>query len=149
MDAADSAQWRARAAGRVGRIDDRGDALVDVDYTTGRRPSTVEEAAGSPALVLYVLYVLSVRRTRRRPCSRVELHHLPTGTMAGFEHTEQTLAEHVRRAEVTAAAIRAATSAVDAGAADLSAAFPVVPGAQCGGCSFRRSCPEGRAALRG
>ncbi|WP_235564335.1 PD-(D/E)XK nuclease family protein [Modestobacter sp. Leaf380] len=175
--AADSAEWRARAAGwvdehvagldpadpplaterqvtvrtatlsvsgRVDRIDDRGEELVVVDYKTGRRPSTEGEAASSPALALYVL---GVRRTLRRPCSRVELHHLPTGTVAGFDHTEATLAEHVRRAEATAAAATAATAAVTAGG-DTGAAFPVVTGRQCAGCSFRRSCPEGRAAVR-
>ncbi len=178
VDAADSAQWRERAAGwvdehvagldpadpplaterqvtvttdrlsvsgRVDRIDDRGDALVVVDYKTGRRTSTEEEAASSPALALYVL---GVRRTLRRPCSRVELHHLPTGTVAAFDHTEQTLAEHVRRAEATAAAVTTAVAATATGT-DPDEAFPVVTGRQCSGCSFRRSCPEGRAARRG
>lgn len=132
-------------SGRVDRIDERGAELVVVDYKTGRRPSTEAEAADSQALALYVL---GVRRTFRRPCTRVELHHLPTATVAAFEHTPETLAGHVERAEATARAATAATAAVEAGA-DPDTAFPVVTGQHCAGCPFRRSCPEGRAALRG
>jgi len=129
-------------SGRVDRIDDRGDELVVVDYKTGRVPSTDDDARGSPALALYVL---GVRRTLRRPCNRVELHHLPSGTVAAFEHTDRSLANHVRRAEDIAADIVAATTAVAEGA-DPDDAFPTVPGRQCGWCDFRPSCPTGRAA---
>ena len=66
---------RLALSGRVDRIDQRGDELVVVDYKTGRNPSTDDEARGSPALAAYVL---GVRRTLRRPCNRVELHHLPS-----------------------------------------------------------------------
>ncbi len=88
---------------------------------------------------------LGVRRTLRRPCSRVELHHLPSGTVAAFEHTDRSQANHVRRAEDVAADITAATAAVDAWA-DPDVAFPAVPGRQCGWCDFRPSCAVGRAA---
>src|SRR5919206_43152 len=93
-------------------VDQPGDELVIVDYKTGRSVSTDDEARGSPALAAYVL---GVRRTLRRPCSRVELHHLPSGTVAAFEHTDRSLANHVRRAEDIAADIAAATEALDAG----------------------------------
>ena len=96
---------RLALSGRVDRIDQRGDELVVVDYKTGRCRSTDDEARGSPALAAYVL---GVRRTLRRPCSRVELHHLPSGTVAAFEHTERSLANHVRRAEDIAIDITAA-----------------------------------------
>lgn len=129
-------------SGRVDRIDRRGDELVVVDYKTGRVPSTEDEARGSPALALYVL---GVRRTLRRPCSRVELHHLPSGTVAAFEHTDRSLANHVRRAEDIAADIGTATEALAAGA-DADEAFPPAPGQQCSWCDFRSSCPTGRAA---
>ena len=86
---------RLALSGRVDRIDQRGDELVIVDYKTGRSVCTDDEARGSPALAAYVL---GVRRTLRRPCSRVELHHLPSGTVAAFEHTDRSLANHVRRA---------------------------------------------------
>jgi RecB family exonuclease len=133
---------RLAVSGRVDRIDARGDELVVVDYKTGRVPSTEDEARGSPALALYVL---GVRRTLRRPCTRVELHHLPSGTVAAFEHTDRSLANHVRRAEDVAEDITAATAARDAGAGD-DEAFPPVPGQQCSWCDFRRSCPTGQAA---
>ncbi len=133
---------RLALSGRVDRIDQRGDELVVVDYKTGRVPSTEDEARGSPALAAYVL---GVRRTLRRSCSRVELHHLPSGTVAAFEHTDRSLANHVRRAEDVAADIGAATEALEAGQ-DPDEAFPAVPGRQCSWCDFRPSCPTGQAA---
>jgi putative RecB family exonuclease len=133
---------RLALSGRVDRIDQRGDELVIVDYKTGRAVCTDDEARGSPALAAYVL---GARRTLRRPCSRVELHHLPSGTVAAFEHTDRSLANHVRRAEDVAADITAATEAMAEGQ-DADAAFPAVPGRQCGWCDFRPSCPTGQAA---
>jgi putative RecB family exonuclease len=133
---------RLALSGRVDRIDKRGDELVVVDYKTGRSVCTDDEARGSPALAVYVL---GVRRTLHRPCSRVELHHLPSGTVAAFEHTERSLANHVRRAEDVAADIGAATEALAAGAGP-DEAFPATPGRQCGWCDFRPSCPTGQAA---
>jgi putative RecB family exonuclease len=133
---------RLALSGRVDRIDRRGDELVVVDYKTGRIPSTDDEARGSPALAAYVL---GVRRTLRRPCSRVELHHLPSGTVAAFEHTDRSLANHVRRAEDIAADIAVATEAVAAGQSPDDA-FPPAPGRQCSWCDFRPSCPVGQAA---
>ncbi|WP_239520489.1 RecB family exonuclease [Blastococcus saxobsidens] len=133
---------RMTLSGRVDRIDERGEELVVVDYKTGRSPSTDDEARGSQALALYVL---AVRRTMRRPCSRVELHHVPSGTVAAFEHTERSLANHARRAEDIAIDIGAAMQAVADGE-DADAAFPAVPGVQCGWCDFRSSCPTGQAA---
>jgi len=133
---------RMTLSGRVDRIDERGDELVVVDYKTGRVPSTDDEARGSQALALYVL---AVRRTLRRPCNRVELHHLPTVIVASSEPTEKSLANHVRRAEDVAVDIGAATQAMDAGQ-DPDEAFPAVPGRQCSWCDFRPSCPTGQAA---
>ena len=133
---------RLAVSGRVDRIDERGDELVVVDYKTGRHVPEEADARGSPALALYVL---GVRRTLRRACRRVELHHLPTGTVAAVEHDDASLAEHRERAEVTAAAIGAATAELAAGA-DPDAAFPARPGPGCRWCDFRRVCPPGRAA---
>jgi RecB family exonuclease len=134
---------RLAVSGRIDRIDQRGDELVVVDYKTGRVPSTEDEARGSPALALYVL---GVRRTLRRACSRVELHHLPSRTVAVFEHTERSLANHVRRAEDIATDIETATAALAEGD-DVDAAFPPVTGQQCSWCDFRPSCPAGQAAV--
>jgi len=129
-------------SGRVDRVDERGDELVVVDYKTGRRKLGPDDARGSQALALYVL---GVRRTLRRPCRRVELHHLPTGSVAAFEHTDESLQRHLERAEHTAADIVTAVDTFAAGAA-VDEVFPPAPSSACAWCDFRRHCPEGRAA---
>lgn len=135
---------RVLAEGRVGRIDAgaRGGAVVIVDYKTGRRPLTADDAAGSEALALYAL---ATERTLRRPCTRVELHHLPTGTVGVAEHDAASLRGHLRRAEATAADLAAATAALAAGG-DPETLFPPRTSPGCSTCDVRRHCPEGRAA---
>ena len=136
-------------SGRVDRIDERigpdgRTELVIVDYKTGRRPLTEDDARSSLALAMYVL---AARRTLRADCRRVELHHLPSGTMAAWEHTEEALARHVRRAEsIATEAMAAEAVARGEGGDDLDELFPARPGAMCGWCDFRRSCPAGQAA---
>jgi len=129
-------------SGRVDRVDERGEELVVVDYKTGRSELSADHARGSRALALYAL---ATRRTLRRPCRRVELHHLPTGTVHAWEHTEASLERHVRRAEETAADIVAAEGSLRDGA-DPERVFPPRTGAGCGWCDLRRHCPEGQAA---
>lgn len=129
-------------SGRVDRIDERGDELVVVDYKTGRRELTDDDSRGSQALALYVL---GVRRTLRRPCRRVELHHLPTGHVAAFDHTDESLARHLARAEATAADIVAATDTLASGA-QVDEVFPPAPSPACSWCDFRKHCAEGQAA---
>jgi putative RecB family exonuclease len=129
-------------SGRVDRIDARGDELVVVDYKSGRHVPTDDDARRSPALALYAL---GVARTLRRPCRRVELHHLPTGTVAAAEHSPDALAGHVTRAEETARAVRVAAAARAAGT-DADTAYPAVTSPGCSWCDFRGACPEGRAA---
>jgi RecB family exonuclease len=126
-------------SGRVDRIDRRGDELVIVDYKTGRSPSTVDDARGSRALALYAY---AAQGALRRRCRKVELHHLPTGTVAAHEHSDDGLARHLRRAEETAADIGAAAQAVADGE-DPDTAYPPLAGASCGWCDYRRSCPVG------
>jgi hypothetical protein len=130
------------AEGRVDRIDERGGELVIVDYKTGRHGLTTDDARGSQALALYVI---AARRTLRRPGNRVELHHLPTGTVAAWEHTEESLSRHQARAEETAEELQLARDTLDAGG-DPDVLFPANAGRQCSWCDFRRSCPEGQAA---
>jgi putative RecB family exonuclease len=129
-------------SGRVDRIDASGDELVIVDYKTGRADLTADHARGSRALGLYAY---AAERTFRRRCRRVELHHLPTGTVAAHEHTEESLARHLRRAEETAADVTRAERAV-AGGADPDDAFPTAPGPGCSWCDYRKVCPAGSAA---
>ncbi|MDG4768109.1 PD-(D/E)XK nuclease family protein [Solwaraspora sp. WMMD406] len=130
--------------GRADRIDSRpgprGPEAVIVDYKTGRATLTDDDARGSSALALYAF---AAQRVFRRPCRRVELHHLPTGTVSAFEHTEDSLARQVSRAEATAADIGTAEQAVARGA-DPDTAFPTTPSTLCGWCDYRRTCPAGR-----
>lgn len=129
--------------GRADRIDGRagaeGPEVVIVDYKTGRAGQSADDARGSQALALYAY---AAERVFRRPCRRVELHHLPSGTVASHEHTRESLDRQVRRAEEAASDIMAAERAVAAGA-DPDEAFPVTPGQLCGWCDYRRSCPVG------
>jgi len=137
------------AEGRVDRIDTRrnaaaqdGHELVVVDYKTGRRAPGTDDARGSQALALYVL---ATRRTLRKPCRRVELHHLPSGEVAAFDHTPESLARHLQRAEEAAEEIALASDTLAAGG-DPDVLFPPSPGPQCSWCDLRRHCPVGMAA---
>jgi RecB family exonuclease len=129
--------------GRADRIDSRvgpdGPELAIVDYKTGRTGLDSDDARGSQALALYAY---AAERVFRRPCRRVELHHLPSGTVAAHDHTPESLARQVSRAEGTARDIVAAERAVADGA-DPDEAFPTTPGPICTWCDFRRSCPVG------
>lgn len=129
--------------GRADRIDSRpgpdGPELVIVDYKTGRAGLDADDARGSQALALYAY---AAQRVFRRPCRRVELHHLPTGTIAAHEHTQESLARQVSRAEATARDITAAERALADGA-DPDQAFPAAPGSICSWCDYRRICPAG------
>jgi hypothetical protein len=124
-------------SGRVDRIDQRGDEVVIVDYKTGRSALTQDDARGSLALALYAL---AAARTLRKPCTKVELHHLPSGKVLSWEHTPETLERHVGRAERIAAEVAAAADADD---------FPARTSTVCGWCDFVRVCPEGMAASGG
>lgn len=156
-------------SGRVDRLDRRGDELVVVDYKTGRRPLTADDARSSLALAVYAV---ASSRMMHRPCHRVELHHLPTGSIVEWEHTDDSLARHLSRAEEIAAEASAADevyrawsgtapgrshAARTASAATAERTPPAIPpevdglfpprtGSLCSWCDFRRHCPEGRAA---
>ncbi|MDQ1705767.1 MAG: putative RecB family exonuclease [Frankiaceae bacterium] len=128
---------RLAVSGRIDRLDRRGDELVVVDYKTGRHILTTDDARGSLALALYAL---AAARTMRRECVKVELHHLPTGAVIEWQHTDETLARHLgRAADIAAEAAAAHASGEDS-------AFPPNPGHMCGWCDFSAHCPEGRAA---
>jgi len=133
---------RIVAEGRVDRIDERGGELVVVDYKTGRHALTVDDARASQALALYAL---AARRTLRRPCRRVELHHLPTGEVAAWEHSEPSLQRHLARMEEAADDASLATDTLAAGG-DAELLFPPRPSARCSYCDFRRHCAQGQAA---
>ena len=143
-------------SGRIDRLDDRrassgGDvglpsALVVVDYKTGRHQPTVDDARSSLALALYAL---AAGRVLRRACRRVELHHVPTGTVAAWEHTPESLDRQLRRAELIAAECADADEryhAASAGGAAADDALSPRPGPGCAWCDYRARCPEGSAA---
>ena len=133
---------RIVAEGRVDRIDQRGAELVVVDYKTGRRAPTPADAAASQALALYAV---AVQRMLHGTCTQVELHHLPSGTVAAWRHDPESLREHIARAEASAAELAAAGDVLAAGGSAESL-FPPRPAPRCGSCDMRRHCPEGRAA---
>jgi RecB family exonuclease len=137
-------------SGRIDRLDDRRDAagpgeIVVVDYKTGRHLLTADDARTSLPLALYAL---AAERVMRRPCRRVELHHLPTGRVLTWEHTAESLGRQLRRAEDIAAECAAADARFPGGQADASGdeAFPPRPGSWCGWCDYRAHCPEGGLA---
>ena len=157
-------------SGRIDRLDDRpaGDAgaedagqpsdgpavprprpsereLVVVDYKTGRSLLTVNDARSSMALALYAI---AAGRVLRRPCHAVELHHLPTGRVLRWDHTDASLERQLRRAEDIAAECGAADERFRAGPDEGRGdeVFPPSPGSWCGWCDFRGQCAEGQAA---
>jgi RecB family exonuclease len=151
-------------SGRVDRLDERrgpdgSGVLVVVDYKTGRHLLTVDDARTSLPLALYAL---AAERVMRRPCRRVELHHLPTGRVLAWEHSAESLARHLRRAEAIAAECAAAdelfrggepaaaTATTEPAAAlpehRVDEVFPPRPSPWCGWCDYRARCPEGSAA---
>ncbi|TDE30157.1 PD-(D/E)XK nuclease family protein [Nonomuraea mesophila] len=157
-------------SGRIDRLDRRGDELVVVDYKTGRRPLTQDDARSSLALAAYAIAASTMMRT---PCRTVELHHLPTGEIVQWRHTEESLTRHLRRAEEIASEAAeaderyrdvvgapprrpaerppaASTTRPTTGPAavppEVDEMFAPTPGPICSWCDFRRHCPEGQAA---
>jgi putative RecB family exonuclease len=131
-------------SGRVDRIDERPDGgIVVVDYKTGRRPPADGDARGSLALAVYAV---AAARTLRRPCAVVELHHLPTGTVAAASHGAESLARKVAEAESIAREARAAEEAHAAGETGDDY-FPARPSPMCSWCDFRSVCGPGRTAV--
>ena len=137
-------------SGRIDRLDERrgpgGDReLAVVDYKTGRRPLTADDARTSMPLALYAL---AAARMFHAVCRRVELHHLPTATTVAWEHSDEGIARQLRRAESIASECAGADERFRAGLAalEVDGVFPPRPGPACGWCDFRQLCPEGTAA---
>jgi RecB family exonuclease len=126
--------------GRLDRLDDRDGDLVVVDYKTGRTRLTDDDARTSLPLALYAVAVAGMFR---RPCERVELHHLPTGEVLAHEHTAETLQRKVAEAESIAVDLRRA----DADYAALGMESPLFEpqvSPICRWCDFRAHCPAGQ-----
>ena len=137
-------------SGRVDRLDERrepgGDrVLAVVDYKTGRRALTQDDARTSMPLALYAL---AAARMFRTVCRLVELHHLPTASVHAWEHSDEGIARQLRRAESIAAECADADERFRAGlpTAEVDGVFPPRPGPACGWCDYRLQCPEGTEA---
>ncbi len=122
-----------RLTGRIDRLDDREGELVVVDYKTSRVVPTDDDARTSLPLALYAA---AVWKMFRRRTLRVELHHVPTGTVAAHEHTPESLTRKVEQARSIARDARRADRAVAQVGAE-SALFPPRPGPLCGWCALR------------
>ncbi|GIL37669.1 PD-(D/E)XK nuclease family protein [Phycicoccus sp. DTK01] len=131
-----------RVQGRIDRLDDRDGELVVVDYKTSRQVSTDDDARTSLPLALYAA---AVWKMFRRPVRRVELHHVPSGTVAAHEHTGESIGRHVERARSIMRDARRADADFARHGAE-SSMFPAVTGPLCGWCDLRAHCPEGQAA---
>ncbi|MBA2574956.1 MAG: recombinase RecB, partial [Nocardioidaceae bacterium] len=96
------------------------------------------------------VYAAAAERTLRRRCRRVELHHLPTGEVLVWEHTDEGLARQVGRADSLSAEIADLDERYRAGvsAAEADAMYPATVGGRCGWCDYNRSCPSGAAVAQ-
>lgn len=129
--------------GRADRIDAHEGGLTVVDYKIGRRPPIREDAAGSMALAIYAY---GAWRVLHSPCTSVELHHLPSGTVVEAHRDEAWLRRQIERADELVAEIRLHTDTVESGG-PVDALFPPRPGPLCGSCPFRPHCPEGQGRM--
>ena len=138
---------RAALWGRVDRLDRRGEGVVVVDYKTGRSVPTVDHARTSVALAVYAA---GAARTLHRDCTRVELHHLPTGDVVVWDHTGESLGQHLASADAVAAELGGLDERFQAGMPhdEADEAFPARVGPQCGWCDFRSVCEPGRQVPR-
>ena len=143
---------RIAVSGRIDRLDARprtdgadGTELVVVDYKTGRHLLSVDDARSSLALAIYAL---AASRALRRECRRVELHHLPSGQVLAWEHTDESLSRHLRRAEDVADECAEADERMRASLPreKYDEVFPPRPSPACGWCDYLRSCPAGQQA---
>jgi len=126
--------------GRVDRLDDRDGELVVVDYKTGRQVPSDDDARTSLPLALYAV---AAGRMFRRACRRVELHHIPTGSVAVHVHTDESLERKVAEAESIASDLRRADAEFAERGVE-SPRFAPRPSPLCSWCDFRAHCPAGQ-----
>lgn len=126
--------------GRLDRLDDRDGELVVVDYKTGRARLTDDDARTSLPMALYAVAAAGMFR---RPCVRVELHHLPAGEVLAHEHTPDSLQRKVAEAESIASDLRKVDADHAAKGVDSQLFQPRVSPI-CTWCDFRAHCPEGQ-----
>jgi len=126
--------------GRLDRLDERDGELVVVDYKTGRARLTDDDARTSLPLALYAVAVAGMFR---RPCLRVELHHVSTGEVLAHDHTSATLQRKVAEAESIALDLcRADADYAERGV--QSPFFEPRVSLICQWCDFWVHCPAGQ-----
>ena len=113
--------------GRIDRLDEAADPaepgeLIVIDYKTGRRVPTDDDARVSRALAVYAVIV---QRSLRRPAFVVQLHHVPSGVIATHRHTPQSLERQFARVESIGRDIAAAQES------GRDADFPPSPRPRC------------------
>jgi superfamily I DNA/RNA helicase/RecB family exonuclease len=121
-----------RWTGRIDRIERRGDALHIIDYKTGTGHPTIEEAAASVQLGLYVL---GLRQTSDFPVLGGEYWYPAAGMNSGRKSILTRSLDIDRLEEVDAALNDAATGIT-------SEQWTATPGSQCERCPVRLVCPE-------
>ena len=140
-------------SGRIDRLDERpprpaaGRELVVVDYKTGRRPLTTDDARTSMPLALYAL----AAGAGAAPAAATGWSCITCrpATVLAWEHTDESLGRQLGRAEDIAAECAAADERFrdrPARRQALDETFPPRPGPGCGWCDYRAQCPEGPAA---
>ena len=110
-----------------------------------RRGQTVFRAIYFIPYITASVVNAAVWKMFRRPVRRVELHHVPSGTVAVHEHTGESIARHVERARSIMRDARRADADHNR-TGEASELFPAVTGPICGWCDLRAHCPEGQAA---
>ncbi|HWG03281.1 MAG TPA: recombinase RecB, partial [Trebonia sp.] len=94
------------------------------------------------------IYAVAAARSLRRECRRVELHHLPSGQVLAWEHTDESLSRQLRRAEAIADECADADERMRSPLPPekYDEVFPPAPSPSCGWCDYLRHCPAGQAA---
>jgi len=136
--------------GRIDRLDDdlhdpSSNALIVIDYKTGKLVPSEDDVRGSSALAMYAVMV---SRALGRPCTEVALHHIPSGEVITWKHTPESLARQVERMGAIATDIRRAEDtweSVEHDEETFDEIFPPKPGPLCGFCNFWDVCAAGQA----
>lgn len=129
-------------SGRVDRLDERDGELVVVDYKTGKSVSSEDEVRSSQAMALYAA---AAAYRHKLPCYEVELHHVPSNTIASWRHTPESIERQLARMdEIGLEAMTAEQDAVSA-PDSVDDIFVANPGPLCAYCPYLSQCPDGSA----
>lgn len=128
--------------GRLDRLDARDGELVVVDYKTGKSVPTEDDAKTSQALALYAA---AAAYRHKATCVQVELHHVPSNTVATWRHTDDSLARHLERMDSVGLEVKQAHDDAVSAPDSVDDIFTANPGPLCSYCPYLAQCPEGSA----